>query len=409
MTPNVPAQSLEDLRALEAEAAQAYAEFEGHRTTWTKAGANIQDEKNWAPMEAARDRHELAAYRVEDIRMKLGLGVGMNRLPTPTGGPDSAGAAFRQALERMPDQRLQPVGSMGLPNMLESWLALPLSGRFAAAVESGTVRRTLQSAAPISLYPRRRRSVLEIVPMEEMPGKIGGDAIQFLRQTVYTPGATVVDAGGEKPDTVVTIANASTTLYKVATISEQVPSELFASFGETESWISGEMTRSVLEKCEYYALSGDGTGEPGGVAHASTGVATQAKGSDTPHDCIRRALATLEASDIEASGIVMHPSDWLDFDLEIDAAGRPLFGDPSQRTEPNLWGVPVFVTTAATAGTAIVGDWTTGAKRWSGMSMVQWTQAVASDAKNNYWRCIFETGFGFAVTRPGNFVLCTGL
>lgn len=420
-------EKLAQKRAAEKEASELHAAAVNLRDRYLKSGIDLSAKANreqFAEVDAAFKVADAAKERAAEADVAArtaafgpagGRSQTFGARPTPLGEPGrhgefgpSSGAAFRAAVEQQ-NAVMQPSGAVEVPNLLQSWLSHPLSPRFeSTAVESGTVRRAIETNT-FSAYPHRRPSILEIIPNEDVPGRLGGEALAYLRQTVYTPGAAVTAALNTKPTTVVTLERATTSLFTVANISDQIARQLLASFNECQSWIESELTRAVAEACEAYALNGTGSSQPDGIGHVS-GTGTQAKGGDNRIDCIRKAITTLQSADIEPDAIAMNPADWQDFDLETDGEGNYLFGSPGARSAPQLWGYPVYPTTALTAGTAIVGNFSLGAKRWSGMSRIAWTEAAgSSDASMNAVRLVAEAGFGFAVTRPANFVLCTGI
>lgn len=400
--------AIDDIRALEKTAGEQYAAFVKARDEWTAAGAPMSGDLI-DRVERTKDSYDLAAFRAEELRAKLGLGGRNLRGGLPMGGGSASrtpGETFRAAMEAT-NGNIPPAGSVKLGNFLESFLDRPLGPRFRAAIESGTVRRNLQTDT-FSAYPHRRPTILEVIPRESVGELLGGDTLAYLHQTAYSSGAAVRTALSEIADSTITVERATTTLYTISNVSEQVSHQLLRSFPECESWVDNELTNAVLEAAENYALNGNGSGVPDGVGHIS-GTNAQARGSDTPLECVRKAITTLQALNVEPDNIAIAVEDWESMDLETDGQGRPLFGNPGERTMPRLWGLPVYPTTALAAGTAIVGNWTLGAKQWFGGSRAVWTEAISDDAKKGAMRFIAEMGYGFAVLRPNYFTLCTGL
>jgi HK97 family phage major capsid protein len=88
-------------------------------------------------------------------------------------------------------------------------------------------------------------------------------------------------------------------------------------------------------------------------AQAFLGGVTNATALDT----LARAIDQLQGgSNYEASGIILHPTDWLNITLLKNSQGDYILGNPSQVTAPQLWGKPVVPTAAQTQGTFTVLD-----------------------------------------------------
>ncbi len=75
-------------------------------------------------------------------------------------------------------------------------------------------------------------------------------------------------------------------------------------------------------------------------------------------DAIAAAVGQLVANGYEPSGIIVSPTDWFSSKLLLakTTQGEYLLGDPAAMAEPRLWGLPVIVTPAMTAGNFIVLD-----------------------------------------------------
>lgn len=69
-------------------------------------------------------------------------------------------------------------------------------------------------------------------------------------------------------------------------------------------------------------------------------------GQITNLDVIADAIALLEAANVEAGAIVMHPRTWATIRKLKDAQQRPLIGDFAEDARPRLFGLPVYTTTA---------------------------------------------------------------
>lgn len=87
-------------------------------------------------------------------------------------------------------------------------------------------------------------------------------------------------------------------------------------------------------------------------ATAFTGGSTNA----TRLDSLARGANQLAVGNYEPSAFILHPTDWLNCQLEKDTQGRYILGDPGAATTPMLWGKPVVPTPSMTQGSFVCID-----------------------------------------------------
>lgn len=107
---------------------------------------------------------------------------------------------------------------------------------------------------------------------------------------------------------------------------------------------------------------------------------------------------------MRASGILLHPNDWADVQLEKDGEGQYLLGSLGAQTQPTMWGVPVIASTAITEGTVLVGDWESGAQVWD---REQATVQVSFENSDNFVKnmatILCEERLALTIYRPKAF------
>ncbi len=393
--------ALESLRQREREAAEDYAAWQIAQKEWEKAGANPNDPKFEAVLRL-KDAYELTAYRTEELQRQMGLYRG-SMLPIPGDGFDASDKLVSFFQENK--DRMGPSGGKTIPSLIELALSQPASG-FQAALDGGNLGVKGRPVQLFSELPRRPLSILDLIPLAGTLDELAGTVLEYFKVTTRTNLAAAVAKLGAKPESVLTVSRESTTLFKYAHISEQVPQEFLVgqSGGALKSFIETDMAMSVMEAFETACISGGGTTTVDGITHVS-GTLTQPSSGDPLVD-IRRAVTQLNLANIAADAIVLHPNDAETIDLQIDGDGNYYLGGPLGENPTRLWRIPVFVSTGLTEGTAIVGAFRDGMVRWSGISQVEWVR-LNDDAKYNAYRLVAEAGAGAAVVRPGNFVKVT--
>lgn len=130
---------------------------------------------------------------------------------------------------------------------------------------------------------------------------------------------------------------------------------------EARAYLESRLALSVRQALENQILNGDGSPPNLSGILATTGLNTQAVGTDTAMDAIGLAIAKCEGSGATpgfavADLIIMHPTDWTNVQLTKDVNGNYLLGNPGQMIEPRLWGLPVQKSNLLPIGTALVGS-----------------------------------------------------
>ena len=110
-------------------------------------------------------------------------------------------------------------------------------------------------------------------------------------------------------------------------------------------------------------------------------------------------------SGFNADGIMINPADWYTLRIAKDGEyryyGGGFFG---AQNIPNLWGIPVCVTTAVAAGTIVVGAFKTcGSVVQRGGVTVEATNTDQDDFVKNLMTIRAEERLALAVRRPAGF------
>ncbi|MEV4215162.1 phage major capsid protein [Micromonospora sp. NPDC049662] len=205
---------------------------------------------------------------------------------------------------------------------------------------------------PVVDLPARPTRILDLIPRRPLTG----NTYEYLRQTLRTNNAAVVADNATKPTSIYTVGSVEDRARVIAHLSEAIPERYFADHQELFQLLDREMREDALIALETEITTGDGTGEHfTGIINVS-GTLSQAWSTDIL-TTTRKARTTLENALQQPTAYAMNPTDWETIDLLQDNEGRYYYGGPSSIATPVLHGLPVVVTPAVAAGTAILADW----------------------------------------------------
>jgi HK97 family phage major capsid protein len=234
-----------------------------------------------------------------------------------------------------------------------------LTTNAAGSVGGAIVPQRLPGVVGIANRPLRVRDLLTA-------GRTANNAIQFVQETAFTNAAATVSetAGTTKPQSdlqlnVVT-SNVTTVAHWV-----QATRQILDDLPMLRSYIDGRLMYGLGYVEDNQLLNGAGTGTD------LNGVYTQATASTanlavivspTKIDVLRVAILQATLANLPATGIVLHPTDWMTIETAKDSQARYLVGDPQNRVGARLWGLPVVETLAMTSGKFLTGAFQGGAQ-----------------------------------------------
>jgi HK97 family phage major capsid protein len=143
-----------------------------------------------------------------------------------------------------------------------------------------------------------------------------------------------------------------------------------------------------------------------GTSGIQTGsYAANATAADIADAILQAAMDVQNGSGFDADAIVINPADWYTLrvakDGELRYYGGGFFG---AQNIPNLWGIPVCVSTAVAAGTIIVGAFKTcGSVVQKGGISVEAVNTNEDDFVKNLMTIRAEERLALAVRRPAGF------
>ena len=146
-----------------------------------------------------------------------------------------------------------------------------------------------------------------------------------------------------------------------------------------------------------------------GIQTDTTTWTSSSTATDIADMILKAAMDVQDQSGFAADGIVINPTDWYSLRIAKDGEyryyGGGFFG---AQNVPNLWGTPVCVSTAVTAGTIIVGAFKTcGSVVNSGGVSIEAVNTDQDDFIKNLMTIRCEERLALAVRRPKGFKILT--
>jgi HK97 family phage major capsid protein len=188
-------------------------------------------------------------------------------------------------------------------------------------------------------------------------GPTTSNAITYLKETAYTNAAAAVAEGAAKPEAAITFQQVSDPVQKIASWLP-VTDELLEDVPAMGTYLDTRLMQGVQVTEEDQLLNGSGVAPNILGLLARTGLAPDVARVDPQvnADAIATQMAAImTATNLEPTGTIIHPSNWLTILLQKDSTGRYIGASPFMPPGvPSLWGKPVAISKATTAGVAVV-------------------------------------------------------
>lgn len=364
-------------------------DFKGKR----EHGDKIAEGAKLAADEAITKLNELKA-RVDEVEQKAAR--------RPNEQNEEQKSLGRQFVES--DQFKSLTGSAGQRGKANLEIKATItSANTNAAGSAGDLVQTTRIAGIIA-PPDRRMTIRDLL----MPGRMDGNALEYVKETGFTNNAGMVAEGAPKPQSDLKFDLVSTTA-KVIAHHMKASRQILDDASQLQSYIDGRLRYGLAFKEEQQILNGDGTGQnllgiiPQASAYVRPGGVIPS--SETIIDTLRYAMLQAILAEFPASGHVLNPIDWTSIETLKDTTGQYIIGNPQGTLSPTLWGLPVVATQAITAGKFLTGAFSMGAQifdRW--LSRVEVATENEDDFVKNLVTILAEERLALAVYRPEAFV-----
>lgn len=279
-------------------------------------------------------------------------------------------------------------------------------------IELKTLMTTAAGWAPESTrIPRlvdavsRPIQILDLIPM----GQTGQSSVVYMEETTRTHSAAEKAEGAAYAESAFALTERSSPVRKI-TDSLPVTDEQLEDVAQVRSYIDGRLAFGVRQRLDLQVYNGDGIAPNLEGILQTNGIQTQAKSTDPTFDAIHKAMTKVRVTGRAfPNAIVLHPNDWEEIRLTRTADGIYILGNPAQAGPMTLFGLPVALCDAASAGTGLVGDFQNFCSMYerrglniqvgySGTQFVEGEQTIRAD-----------TRVAFVVFRPAAFCTVTGI
>lgn len=348
-------------------------------------------------------------------------------LEDPVGTPLGGDGAFSQEFTREKSLGEQFIESEGYKKSIESGKTV-IDGKFsleakgflfpagqkATFTTSATgLDSTVNYLGGMVMVEQQRLTIRDLLAV----GQTTMNSIPYIAETSFTNAADMVAEEGEKPEATLATEDRTAPVKKIAVVIK-VTDEVFADFPMMRDYVNSRLRFMVLAKEEQQLLNGTGVGAQITGLLQTSGIQTQAQGSDTNADAIHKAITKVRATGFyEPDAIVINPTDWQLLRLAKDQNNQYYGGGPFTGTYgvggiagETYWGLKVVVTTAIAAGTALVGAFKLGAQIWQreGVKVEAFDQNE-DDVNFNRVTVRVEERLALTVYRPLAFCTVTGI
>jgi HK97 family phage major capsid protein len=413
--------------AKKAEAATAWAEFDGLRKSAVSEGvdfaANAEafDKLDTASKQYDTVRDEIAALESKRARLlEIAQSEGKSMdAPREERKARTFGEAFTRSEAY---QQMKARAAMGDNMPLGTTDGVKVMGREAVKT---LVSVTGAGTPALQGVPEEDRTSLIVAkPLAGLDflnviatATTDSDVVEWLEETTYTNNAVETAETSDSPESAVAFTVRSANVREIPHFIP-VTRRALADAAFVESWINNRLIDGVRRRLQDQVLKGNGSGQDftGIYNNANIGSVDRSSTSLSMVESLHRCITTIRTNAfVEPDFIGIHPEDWeairlvrgdsMTTDGTNDVAGKVgyIYGDPAGNGPTTLWGVPVIVHAAFTSGTPLVGR---GAD--ATLFVREGLSVAASDSHSTYFTerkvAILATmRAAFAITQPKAF------
>jgi HK97 family phage major capsid protein len=368
--------------------------FDGVKTEVKEAFETAKAENNTA-IEAVKADISVLKDEIEKLEAKNNRAK-MNQNETKS---------FNQLLAEGIEKNADNIGKIARGEQKSTSFAMDAksAGTMTEAVNlTGDIPR--QYANQVYALPSRKVHVRSITPI----GQLSTGLFTFPKETggEGNPAPQVQGSSKSQVDFDITMSDAAAQYIAGFTrISRQMLDDVPAM----TSFLQARLLEKYLVAEDYQLLSGDGTSPN---LQGILGVAAAYSGSSAVYVAqIIESCAQVAAANYNVTGILINPTDWAQIMLTQNT-NSPYSLPGATVVSPDgtlsIAGIPVYQSTAITAGTFLVGDWAMGAQIMQNQGInIQFSEFDADNFTKNLITVRVEARIAFPIYYPGAFVTGT--
>jgi HK97 family phage major capsid protein len=210
----------------------------------------------------------------------------------------------------------------------------------------------------VALSVQRALRLFDVLPViEDFPAP----DYRFMQETTHTNNAaeraeSVQGTASPFAESAYALTEQSVALRMVG---HHVPltMEQLEDVPQSGAFAQNRLTYGAMKRFESQLISGNGTAPNIRGLLNTASIRTQAKGASTYDEVFALAIANVQANgEADPNVVIVHPTDYAKFRGSKSAVGEPIAGDPRESYFQPVYGLVPIVTTAITAGTALMLD-----------------------------------------------------
>jgi len=200
-------------------------------------------------------------------------------------------------------------------------------------------------------------AVRPIQIIDLIPGNTTSQAaVVYMEETTFQNNAAEIDEAQTYPESALGLTERTSPVRKIATWLP-VTDEQLEDVPQITGYINNRLPFMIRQRLDSQILVGSGTSPNLRGFLNTSGIQTQAKGTDPVPDAIYKAMVLVQVNGrAMPNAVVMHPLDWQDVRLLRTADGIYIWGSPSEAGPARIWGLPVAQSDAITQNTGLVAD-----------------------------------------------------
>jgi HK97 family phage major capsid protein len=201
-------------------------------------------------------------------------------------------------------------------------------------------------------YVTRPIQLIDLIPNTTT----GQTAVTYMEETTFVNNTAEIPEGSPYPESALGLEEKTSPVRKIGTYIP-VTDETLEDVPRARGYINNRLPFMVRQRLDSQLLVGSGSGSNLRGLLNTTGIQTQAKGSDPVPDAVYKAMTKIKINGLAMpNATVWHPNDWQDVRLLRTTDGIYIWGSPSEPGPARIWGLPVIEAFGLTEGTAVVGD-----------------------------------------------------